>query len=359
MSQFEYLIFIGRFEPPHNSHLAILRRALALAERIVIIVGSDRKPRSIKNPWSTDELMVMIRHCLSDADRARVSLAAVRDHLYNDEQWATGVQKAVAKILRDDSAAANARVGIIGHSKDEGSYYLRMFPQWKLIDVENIEGRSSTEVRRALFESVRVEEDSIVFDTDAGNLMLIESAVPPAVFAYLKAFRGAPAFAQLAREHYFIKRYRSAYATSPYPPIFVTTDAVVVHSGHILLIRRRSEPGKGLWALPGGFVNQNERLLDACVRELREETKLRLPEPVLRGSIKGERVFDHPERSSRGRTITHAFYFEFPLGELPSVRGADDAEKARFVPLAEFFEDFEPRMFEDHFHIATYFTGGD
>jgi bifunctional NMN adenylyltransferase/nudix hydrolase len=359
MREFEYLIFIGRFEPPHNSHLRILQRALVLAERVVVILGSDRKPRSIRNPWSTDERMVMIRHCLSDAERARVRLVAVRDHLYNDEQWVTGVQKAVSQTLRDDEAPANSRVGIIGHSKDESSYYLRMFPQWKLIDVDNIEGRSSTEVRRALFESAQLDGGEVVVDADPGNLMLVESAVPGAVFAYLNAFRQTPAFAQLVREHYFIKQYRAAYAAAPYPPIFVTTDAVVVHSGHILLIRRRSEPGKGLWALPGGFVNQHERLIDACVRELREETKLRLPEPVLRGSIKGEKVFDHPERSARGRTITHAYYFEFPLGALPGVRGGDDAEKARFVPLAEFFESFEPRTFEDHFHIATYFLGGD
>jgi bifunctional NMN adenylyltransferase/nudix hydrolase len=164
------------------------------------------------------------------------------------------------------------------------------------------------------------------------------------------------AFAQLVREHEFIKGYKAQFASLPYPPTFVTVDAVVVHSGHILLVKRGAEPGKGLWALPGGFIGHDELLLDACIRELKEETRLKLPEPVLRGSIKGQRVFDRPDRSLRGRTITHAYYFEFPSGELPPVKGGDDAAKARWVPLAEFY-DMEGMVYEDHYGIATSFLG--
>ena len=153
-----------------------------------------------------------------------------------------------------------------------------------------------------------------------------------------------------------IPRYRAQYAHLPSPPVFVTVAAVVVHSGHILLVKRGAEPGKGLWALPGGFVGHDELLLDACLRELKEETRLKLPEPVLRGSIKGQRVFDRPDRSLRGRTITHAYHFEFPGGELPLVKGGDDAARARWVPLAE-FHDMEGVMFEDHYGIATAFLG--
>jgi bifunctional NMN adenylyltransferase/nudix hydrolase len=67
-------------------------------------------------------------------------------------------------------------------------------------------------------------------------------------------------------------------------------------------------------------------------------------------------VFDRPDRSLRGRTITHAYYFEFPSGELPLVKGGDDAAKARWVPLAEFY-DMEGSLFEDHYGIATAFLG--
>jgi bifunctional NMN adenylyltransferase/nudix hydrolase len=210
-----------------------------------------------------------------------------------------------------------------------------------------------------LFDTAPFAESDGVPATAAhalGRWMHIEASVPPAVYAFLREFAQSEAFAALVREYRFIGAYRRQFSVLPYPPVFVTVDAVVVHSGHILLVKRGAEPGRGLWALPGGFIGQDEFLLDACIRELREETRLKLPEPVLRGSIKGQRVFDRPDRSQRGRTITHAYYFEFPSGELPPVKGGDDAAKARWVPLAEFYE-MEGSMYEDHYAIATTFLG--
>ena len=139
-----------------------------------------------------------------------------------------------------------------------------------------------------------------------------------------------------------------------YPPTFVTTDAVVVQSGHILLIQRKAAPGKGLWALPGGFLNPRELIVDGILRELHEETKLKVPKPVLRGSITKREVFDDPGRSERGRIITHAALIQLPPGELPSVKGSDDARKAKWMPIADLREDV---MFEDHYHIINHMLG--
>ena len=74
------------------------------------------------------------------------------------------------------------------------------------------------------------------------------------------------------------------------------------------------------------------------------------------GSLKGRQVFDDPDRSQRGRTITHAFYFEFTSGDLPAVRGSDDAARARWVPLAE-ARRLREHLFEDHFFILEHFLG--
>jgi bifunctional NMN adenylyltransferase/nudix hydrolase len=346
--EYDYLVFIGRFEPFHNGHAAVARLALSRARKLIFLVGSADTPRSLRNPWTVAERAVMIQAAL-DGSTDRLLIRPLRDHLYNEAQWIAGVQRTVAEAIRSDGGDAEAKVGLIGMDKDASSYYLREFPQWPLVDVQHTETLSATELRRYLFEAGTIDFH--------GALLMLRGNVPAPVYDMLEAFRkSSPSYGQLVAEYQFIEHYKAAWKDAPYAPTFVTTDAVVVHSGHVLLVRRRAEPGKGLWALPGGFVGQHEGLLDSCLRELREETRLKIPVPVLKGSLKGQHVFDHPERSQRGRTITHAFHFDFPTGELPDVRGGDDADKARWIPVSEAL-DMGPKLFEDHLHILEFFLG--
>jgi bifunctional NMN adenylyltransferase/nudix hydrolase len=342
--ELDYLVFIGRFEPFHNGHAAVARAALSKARKLIVLIGSAGMPRTTKNPWSASERIEMVRAALG-AQSERVICVPLRDRLYNESLWISDVQRIVAETVKSDGGAADARIGMVGQEKDASSYYLHEFPQWRLFEVQHSEALSATELRRYFFEA------------GDGGLRLLKANVPQGVFEMLEAFRAnAPAYAALAKEYEFLERYRSAWAGAPHPPTFVTVDAVVVHSGHLLLVRRGAEPGKGLWALPGGFVHERESLGDAVLRELKEETRLKLPVPVLRGSLKAREVFDHPDRSLRGRTITHAFHFDFPGGELPAVKGSDDAAKARWFTLADAFE-LEPQLFEDHYHIIEFFLG--
>ncbi len=176
------------------------------------------------------------------------------------------------------------------------------------------------------------------------------------IFNFMINWRETETFEYLQGEYSFYESYKAAWESAPYAPTFVTVDGVVVQSGHILLVRRRAFPGKGLWALPGGFLNQNESVADGVIRELREETRLKVPVPVLKGSIKSTKVFDHPNRSLRGRTITHAHLIELNPGPLPPVKGGDDADKARWFPLEEVLQ-MESQLFEDHYSIINYFVG--
>jgi bifunctional NMN adenylyltransferase/nudix hydrolase len=338
MMRYDLAVFIGRFEPFHLGHLAILQRALAQAARVVVLVGSAEAPRTAKNPWTYAERVVMI-HAALGPDSARVTTLPLRDHLYNENAWIAEAQAQVARIQADARTIA-----LFGFSKDASSYYLQSFPQWELVDAASVPLLSATELRRLLYSE------------EPGALRLIEANVPRPVYEIIDAFRQTEAYRQTLEEFRHVENYRASWSGAPYAPVFVTVDSVVAHSGHVLLVRRKAQPGRGLWALPGGFVGESETLRDAALRELREETRLKIPAPVLRGSLRGEAVFDHPDRSLRGRTITHAFYFEFPSGPLPPVRGGDDAARARWVPISE-AQSMRASLFEDHFFILEHFLG--
>jgi bifunctional NMN adenylyltransferase/nudix hydrolase len=335
--QYGTLVLIGRFQPFHNAHLEIIKRATALTDNLVIITGSANQPRTYKNPFTSAERERMIKAATGGLT-LKIHVESNPDTIYNDQAWAVRIQSIVSRYR-----ILGTKTAIIGHKKDDSSFYLDMFPQWEYVDVEEIEPLSAVNIRDLYFNWTF-------------NSNFIKNVVPASTYDFLMDFRKTEEFAQIIKEREFVENYKKQYASLPYPPIFSTADAVVIQSGHVLLIKRRAEPGKGLWAMPGGYVNANtdKSVEDAAIRELREETMIKVPAPVLRGNIVRSKVFDAIDRSPRGRIITHAFFIQLPDGELPKVKGSDDAEKARWVPIA----DIKPEeCFEDHYEILQHFLG--
>jgi bifunctional NMN adenylyltransferase/nudix hydrolase len=335
------LVFIGRFQPFHNGHKAVIDAALEQAHEVVVVVGSSFAARNIRNPFTFQERKAMIEAVYPPGKTertTRVKVVPVSDYPYDDNKWVNAIQKIV------DATVPNAQdVGLIGHSKDSTSYYLNIFPRWKNhIEVDDVGGINATDIRKSLFE------------VNSNTLENLKTLMPDAARSrMLDIFLSASAqWKVIEQEYNMVKKYKEAWKAAPFPPTFMTVDAVVVQSGHILLVKRGDMPGKGQWALPGGFLNQDETMLDGAIRELKEETKIKVPVPVLKGSIKGSKTFDAPNRSSRGRTITQAFHIDLGVGELPKVKGSDDAEKAFWVPFKDVKQE---KMFEDHFHIIDNF----
>ncbi|WP_239987136.1 bifunctional nicotinamide-nucleotide adenylyltransferase/Nudix hydroxylase [Agitococcus lubricus] len=332
---FDFLVFIGRFQPFHIGHAQVLAQALAQSQQVIMLIGSARQPRNTRNPFTVSERSEMILSSLAAEQAARVHCYPLDDCLYNDALWVKTVQEAVQTVVSRQSDGGQLKIGLIGHQKDHSSYYLRLFPQWHSVDVENFQSLSATPLR-----------DAYLLGKTLDNTLL-----PLATQQVLQRFKQQPVYQDLAAEAAFIEQYKQAWSVAPYAPTFVTVDAVVLQAGHILLVERKTRPGKGLFALPGGFVDAQETLIAACVRELQEETQLGVPETVLYGALKAQRVFDEPNRSARGRTITHAFMFEFaPDVALPYVKGGDDAKSAFWLPLSELTPEY---LFEDHFHIIN------
>ncbi len=342
--QFDVLIYIGRFQPFHNGHLGVLLRALEIANRVVVVLGSARRARNIKNPYSDDERHEMVFDAVRQTDASlagRVCVAAVRDY-YDNGKWVTAVTAEVANAI---GAAKAGSIGIIGHNKDHSSYYLKEFPQWSGIEVPNQTGVSATDLRAEMFSA----------SPDAWAK--VTRSVPEPVLGKLKAFAATAPYRDLCEEYRAVAAGKKAWASAPYPPIFVTVDAVLRVRDHVLMIERKHAPGKGQWALPGGFLDPDERLLDASLRELAEETEINLPRDVIMRAYRDREVFDHPDRSVRGRTVTHGFFFDLGNMPLPRVAGSDDAALAQWVPINNLVNQ-EARIFEDHLHIIARFIDG-
>jgi 8-oxo-dGTP diphosphatase len=130
--------------------------------------------------------------------------------------------------------------------------------------------------------------------------------------------------------------------TYQYPRPSLTVDLVVITrepAARVLLIRRKGEPFAGAWALPGGFVNENEPLADAARREMQEETG------VAGLDLEQLAAFGDPGRDPRGWTVTVAFLARVDANSLQP-QAADDAAEVGWHPL-----DQLPRLAFDHAKI--------
>jgi bifunctional NMN adenylyltransferase/nudix hydrolase len=165
------------------------------------------------------------------------------------------------------------------------------------------------------------------------------------------------AFAQCVYDDWkYFQKEHELFDTYPFPDTlnFNCGDAILECLGQVLLIRRKFAPGAGTWALPGGFKNSNETFVDCAIRELIEETNVRVPEQVLRGSIVNKEIFDDPKRGMgipRNTMCVHMKIKPNSDGSLPRANGADDAMECGWFPISEVMNNME--LFDDHMGIIS------
>ncbi len=355
-------VFIGRFQPFHNGHLHVILKALEAARFVLIVIGShDMARRPDHLPFTSEEREAMILAGIPAEYHSRIRFAYAED-FGNMTTWTSNVRRMAEEALADlDPSIEDADVTLIGHKKDNSSFYLTAFQDWDTIDVSNHENISATPMREKYFNA---DENEVgAFFADAEKIM------PKGTVDWLANFMVSRYYREMVAEWQFMKDYLRPYLALPYPPKFVTVDTVAIQGDRVLLVLRKGYPAKGLWALPGGHLNDDENVITGCLRELREETKLKVPESVLRGSIIGDpKVYDNPFRSMRKRTITHAVLIhltpKIPMRAdgtpetdpdkiraamaFPKIKAADDAKKAQWVPLHELKRS---ELMEDHWQI--------
>lgn len=336
--KYDYAVFIGRFQPYHSGHHYVALEALKKAHNLIFILGSHDSPRTPKNPFNSSERISVIRSCFNND--TRIKFGTQTDHLYNEDRWIASVQSSVYSLIFNDGFKTDKfKICLIGYSKDHSSYYLKKFPQWDTIEIKPKNDWDATKIREQLFINNKMYDNSWIVN-DKHEVF---------VKNYSENINSL-----IKNEWNVIHDYKKSWESSPYPPTFQTVDAIVTQSGHVLLVRRRAAPGKGLWALPGGFVNNKETLREATLRELKEETGIKVPDPVLIGSINKVHTYDAPDRSLRGRTITQATWFKLnDMESLPKIKGSDDADKAKWVPYGDFVQ-MRKQLFEDHYNIIEH-----
>ncbi len=343
-------VFIARLQPPHKAHVECIERALDKADLVVVVCGSDRSSPTTRNPWTVAERQEMIERCFGYEAKKRLRFVPVRDLPYRDTHWVAAVHQKVTEVLAKEKYGRGDRpIVLVGHKKDHSSFYLGMFPQWDFCELGLMhDGLNATQLRTIFFQEGRIppkdwKDREWHYDVHSG------------VRDFMEDFRKSDMYGKLRESAEFEREYRMRWADSPFPPVFVTTDAVVIKSGHVLLIRRGFNPGKGLVALPGGFLEKTLWLEDNVIKELKEETRIDVSVKELRASIRDHKVFDFPDRDPRGRTITHAFHIKLvDSGVLPHVKGDSDAIGAFWCPLGD-LHHMEQEFFADHLDMIESF----
>lgn len=334
---------IGRFQPFHNGHAHLLTKAFEENDLVIVVLGSSNRHRSIKNPFTVAERRSMILGWAMDELPKQTSnklrFVESPDNLYKEWTWKSEIVRRVNDLI---PTGVDTKIKLYGHEKDDSSYYLKEFPEWDFVPVENFHEIDATGIRQTYFESNIVPSWPL----------------PKYVQDFMTTFRGTVSHSDLMEDWKFFQKEKQLFDGYPYPETlnFMCSDAVVVCKGHLLLIKRKHAPGKNTWALPGGFKNRDESFEQGAIRELKEETNLRIPEKVLTGSIKDCKMFDHPKRNLGIPRVSMAYYFEVnlnPDGSLPEVRPESDAYEAKWVSLDS---ALSMNLFEDHLDIIKWFV---
>lgn len=176
--KFDYLVFIGRFQPFHLAHMQTILIALEQSENVILALGSAQDERNIKNPFTVAERQQMILSNFSPEQQQRIKFVHVVD-VYNDEKWQKLVKMLVATV-----AEPEAKVGLIGHFKDESSYYLSLFPEWEMVELDSLVGAiSATPLREAYYRGE-----------------VVESAFPLGTSEFLHKFKNNEIYQQLVNK---------------------------------------------------------------------------------------------------------------------------------------------------------------
>lgn len=328
-------IVIGRFAPYHIGHDALIKYAEKDNHKVLVLVGSATQSRNLRTPFSAEERRRLI-------PAAHVDF--LRDYPYNDGLWIKQVGEKVRYWMTQFGWEHDkTEVTIYGARGSE--WYLEMFPLWKPQVLGNAicdQHISATTIRDIYFGGT-YEGYPL---PDVGVDMLLKMMTPPATYKFLKMWQHTPQYTEFYDGLLRLKALEAQFGKGPH----IATDSVVTFGDEVLVVTRGNIPGKGQFALPGGYLEPEISLIANAKKEVMEETGIDLVgiKPLT------QRVFDHPNRAGRGRIVTSAYRFILPTRQTP--KGGDDASDAFWIKIKDAVAACES-FHDDHAHIIEEMTG--
>ena len=301
-----YGVLIGRFEPLHLGHINTIKEALATFDEVRILIGSSNCPRSFHNPWTYGERAQMLQEALPEDQLSRVTIYPSENY-WDDTAWSQSIPKAHGFKEGDEAhlIAPEKNAGTVQYlrqivSLNPGVYSATWAPKNPSFQL------SSTDLRSVIFNPFF--EDSVIKDG-------LKHFVHPETISQILQWKHDKKFEyqRLCRELDYHVRYKTEVKN--YPRNELAADLCVFNKAgdKVLMIKRGRPPGELLWALPGGFVDQDETTLRAAYREFQEETRYDLVDSIHR--VLGRDVFDQPSRSFRARIVSVCTFVQLTVDE--------------------------------------------
>ena len=349
-------VYIGRFQPIHNGHMAIIEKTIKMMKEndsFTIIIGSADQERTIRNPLTVEER----RKTLEIATEGMsVKIDTINDSPYDYDEW---IRQLAAKLFKDYSAFGNTT--IVGMEGVEEYVKRLKNVDWRdacksILGIEGVEEY----VKRLKDITGRDACKSIVFteqDTNTNihstkirempEIFFNEQCTP--VYEYLKDI----GFTDIIKN---INKVADDYAKScnvKYNTCFMTVDNVVCIDDKVLLIRRKDN---GKYAIPGGFAEPCQTMKQNALRELEEETGLTEKDVVFKKEpILIDAPFRDP-RSSKKVNLTSMVY-SWNCKNPDNVKAADDAADAMWVDFKEIENMKTSEFHADHKKIICKVLG--
>jgi len=324
---FDIVVQIGTFQPWLHAHQLALNSALRQAPRVALVLACATQAPSVRHPFSLEQRTELLRRSIPREQQSRLILFALRETQPPGRDW-----QALLEALQP-AGEGLARLAI---QTEPG------LPPADRPGAVALPYPADRDIAAAWRQGVLA--------SPSNSSTVLPAAASSQAAVWLAEWLEGTQCVRLREEWQALEHDRLAWSVAPYPVTKVTVDCVIECAGHVLLIQRGRAPGRDLYALPGGFIDLDETLLQAAHRELAEETGLDLGQEAPRASA----VFDAPWRSQRGRVITHAYHFVLEADRPPAARAGDDAAQARWIPLGR-LPSLEGRLHDDHALILAHF----